>query len=140
MSEVTEEDYSDYLIFKDGQLKIKAANAASNEIRTDGIIVGDLWGYISDVNDAAVKMYGAEDKSELVGKHVLEFLIPQERARAVKESLDSIASNRGMKHEFRVRSKTGAEVRLEITTTLVRNEQGENLGFLDVIRNPQHRS
>jgi PAS domain S-box-containing protein len=100
----------------------------------EGIIIGDLWGYISDVNEVIVKMYGAKDKSEFVGKHVLEFLVKEEKGRAVQNSLDSIANEQGEKQEYRVRTKSGKEITVEVTTDFISSKQGEKIGFIDIVR------
>ncbi|MCW4009647.1 MAG: PAS domain-containing protein [Candidatus Bathyarchaeota archaeon] len=100
----------------------------------EGIIVGDLWGYIHDVNEVVVKIFGAADKSEFVGKHVLDFVVKEERSRAVQESLDTIVSNQNTTKEHRVRIKSGKEIRVEVTINLLRDKQGEQIGFVDVIK------
>jgi PAS domain S-box-containing protein len=132
MSEVLEANYFNYVVYEDGKLKLKEVDAPAID-PADGVLVGDLWGYISDINDAGVKIYGAQDKCELVGKHVLQLVLPQERARAVKESLEAIAHNSGMKSRYRARLKSGEVVTVAVTTHLVKNAQGENVGFLDII-------
>lgn len=100
----------------------------------EGVIVGDLWGYISDVNDVLVKMFGAKDKSEFMGKHVLEFLVKEEKERAIQNSLDSIVNEQAKKEQYRVRLKNGKEMTVEVTTDLLNNKKGEKIGFIDVIR------
>jgi PAS domain S-box-containing protein len=113
----------------------ESALASAIHMCKDGIIVGDLWGYITHVNEVIVKMYGASDKSEFVGKHVLNFLVKEERGRAVRESLDSIVTGQGRTEAYRVLSKRGEELLLEVTLDLLRDEQGEQIGFVDVVRN-----
>jgi PAS domain S-box-containing protein len=100
----------------------------------DGIIVGDLWGYITHVNEVIVKMYGASDKSEFVGKHVLNFLTKEDRGRAVSESMNSIVTGQGRTEAYRVLSKRREELLLEVTVDFIRDEQGEKIGFVDVVR------
>jgi PAS domain S-box-containing protein len=100
----------------------------------NGIIVGDLWGYITHVNEVIVKMYGASDKSEFVGKHVLNFLAQEDRERAVNKSLNSITTNQGRTEAYRVLSKSGEDLLLEVTVDFIRDEQGEKIGFVDVVR------
>ena len=104
-----------------------------------GVIIGDLWGYISDVNEAIVKMYGAKDKSEFIGKHVLNFVIKEDRGRAVKESLDIIAAGQGKTEKFRVLSKSGEKIPVEVTIDFLRDKQGEKIGFIDIVRNTSGR-
>lgn len=100
----------------------------------EGVIIGDLWGYISDVNQVIVNMYGAKDKSEFIGKNVLEFLVKEERDRAVKSSLDSIATEKAKTHQYRVQLKDGKQITVEVTLDFLRNKQGDIIGFIDIIR------
>jgi PAS domain S-box-containing protein len=65
-------------------------NQEAIKTTNEGIVVGDLYGYISNVNDTIVKIFGSKDKSELVGKHVFELLVKEEKTRAVNNPLASI--------------------------------------------------
>ncbi len=116
------------------EFEIDQATVASSKNAADGIIVGDLYGYISDVNESIVKMYGASDKSEIVGKHYLEFLVKEERGQAVQRSLASIMNNQGMNDEYRVRLKSGKEAKIEVITSFLLDPDGEKIGFIDVVR------
>ena len=116
------------------EFEIDQAVVASSKNAADGIIVADLYGYISDVNESIVKMYGASDKNEIVGKHYLEFLVKEERGQAVQSSIAAIMNNQGMKDEYRVRLKNGEEAKIEVTTSFLRDQNGEKIGFIDVIR------
>ncbi len=101
---------------------------------TEGVIIGDLWGYISDVNQALVNMYGAKDKSEFIGKHVVEFLVKEEKSRAVQNSLNTVANGQPDKQVYRVRLKDGREVDMQVDIDFVLNEEGEKVGFIDIIK------
>jgi PAS domain S-box-containing protein len=118
----------------------KAANdlerfSSALGMSSDGVIVGDLYGFITDVNDTIIKMFGATDKSEFVGKHVLNFTVKSDKERAVNESLNMIISDQGRKGEYRALTKNGEEVPVEVTTAFIRDENGEKIGFVDIIRN-----
>ena len=102
---------------------------------SDGVIVGDLYGYITDVNDAILKMYGAADKTEFIGKNILNFAVKTDKERAVNDTLNMIIANQGRKSEYRARMKNGEEVPVEVTTAFIRDENGEKIGFVDIIRN-----
>jgi len=56
--------------------------------------MGDLWGYITDVNQVILDLFGAKDKKEFVGQHVFNFLVKEERRRAVEESMNSIVNDK----------------------------------------------
>ena len=149
-----EEKQVDCVGNKDGKAKTKVAQeaefsqkaarelelfSAAVKMSLDGIVIGDLNGYITEVNDAIVKMYGAAEKSEFVGKHVLEFLVESDRERALRDSLDSILLGQGKTSEYRALSKSGEEVPVEVTVAFIRDENGENIGFVDIIRNISNR-
>jgi two-component system, NtrC family, sensor kinase len=136
MSQITKQENFIIITDKNGRIEfeIDQAVVASSKNATDGIIVGDLYGYISDVNESIVKMYGASDKSEIVGKHYLEFLVKEERAQAVQRSIASIMNNQGMTDEYRVRLKNGEEAKIKVTTSFLRDQNGEKIGFIDFVR------
>ena len=100
----------------------------------NGVLIGDLWGYISNVNKVVTKIFGANSKSELIGKHVLIFLVEDEKGRAVKNSLDSIMKTEGKTQKYKVRLKNGEIVLLEVQTILITDRKGETSGFVDIIR------
>jgi PAS domain S-box-containing protein len=112
---------------------------AAIKMSLDGIIIGDLKGYINDVNDAVVKLYGAVDKGEFVGRHIVEFLAEGDRERAMRDSLDSLKSGQGRTSEYLAISKSGKEVPIEVTVAFVRDEKGQRIGFVDIIRNLSNR-
>jgi PAS domain S-box-containing protein len=116
------------------EFEIDQAVVASSKNASDGIIVGDLYGYISDINKSIKEMYGASDKSEIVGKNYLEFLVKEERCQAVQRSISSIMNNQGMNNEYRVLLMNGEEVKIEVATSFLRDQDGEKVGFIDVVR------
>jgi len=93
-----------------------------------------LYGYISDVNQPILDLYGASDKKEILGKHYLEFLVKEERGKAVQRSIASIINNQGMNDEYRVRLKNGDEAKIEVTAYFLRDPDGEKIGFIDIVR------
>ena len=105
----------------------------------DGIITGDLSGNITDVNDAVLRMYGCTDKIDLIGKNVLDFVVERDRERALQDSMESMRTGQGRTTEYRALTKNGTEVPVEITTGFIRDEQGEPIGFVDIIHNISER-
>jgi hypothetical protein len=115
----------------DDQLLLDDAQRARD---SEGVVVGNPWGYISDVNDWVLSMFGAEDKSEFLGKHVLQFLAKEEKDRAIANSLESIETEKGRTEVYVACLKNGAQLRIEVVTEFVENEDGEKVGFIDIIR------
>jgi len=105
----------------------------------DGVISGDLNGNIADVNEAALRMYGGTDKSDLIGKNVIDLLVERDRTRALHDSLESMKTGQGKTVEYCALTKSGIEVPIEITTAFMKEERGEPTGFVDIIRNITER-
>jgi PAS domain S-box-containing protein len=101
----------------------------------NGIIVGDLNGYIVEVNEAIVRMYGNTSKEDFIGKHVRDFLVEGDRDRATRDSLDSIISGQGKTAKYQVILKSGQTIPVEVTIALLKDEQGKKIGFVDIVRN-----
>ncbi len=101
---------------------------------SEGVIIGNSWGYISDVNDVMLSMYGAKEKSEFVGKHVLQFLPKEEKERAITNSLNVIEVGKARTEVYVVKLKNGQEAKFQVFTDLIENEDGEKMGFIDIIR------
>jgi PAS domain S-box-containing protein len=99
----------------------------------DGVVIGDLWGYITDVNQVIIDLFGAKDKNEFVGKHVLNFLVKEERQRAVKESLDSITNGKSKTLKYCVQLKNGRQLMLTIKTVLMIDTNGQKTGFVNIV-------
>ncbi len=101
---------------------------------SEGVVIGNSWGYISDVNDFILSVYGAENRSEFVGKHVLQFLAKEEKDRAIANSLKAIEDEKARTEVYVVCLKNGQKIKLEVYIDSIENEDGEKMGFIDIIR------
>jgi PAS domain S-box-containing protein len=110
------------------------------ETSLDGIVIGDVEGNITYVNDALAKMYGSNDKKELVGRHVIEFIVESERPRALQNSLNSIRTGQGWKGKFTLQLKGDLTLPIEVTATPIKDEKGVPIGFIDIIRDITERT
>ena len=109
----------------ENELRIKDSAIASS---LDGIGIGDLAGNIVYVNKAALKMWGAEDPSELIGMSALEFADSQEEALKVFEEF---MEKGGWSGEISGRRKDGSLITVHLTASLVCNEKGEPICTMD---------
>jgi two-component system, NtrC family, sensor kinase len=107
---------------------------ASFQNNPEAVIIGDLWGYISDVNQAVVELFGVKNKSEIIGKHVLNFVAKDDRARAVTNSLDAIQGSKSKTDKYRAVLKNGTELLLDVRTAFIIDKQGQKIGFIDFIK------
>lgn len=115
---------------KGDQLELDDTQRAS---ASEGVIIGNLWGYISDVNDFIVSLFSVHNKSELVGKHVLQFLAKEEKTRAIESSLKAIQTEKARTETYVVSLGNGQKLTLEVFVDLLENEDGEKMGFIDII-------
>jgi PAS domain S-box-containing protein len=105
----------------------------------DGIIIGDINGKITYVNDTLLKMYGSTDKNNFQGKHILEFIVERDHARAIQNSMECLRTGEGKMGEFNALNKKGVEIPVEVTTAIIKNEKGEGIGFVDIVRDIAER-
>ncbi len=114
----------------ENELRIKECAIASS---LNGIGIGDLEGNILYVNEAALKMWGADDPSEVVGRSALEFAESQEEAIRV---FSEFMEKGGWSGEISGRRKDGSLITVHLTASLVKNERGEPIctmdSFLDI--------
>ena len=105
----------------------------------DGIVIGDPNGNITYVNDALLKIRGSKDKNDLVGKHVLEFIAERDRPRVMQNSLECLRTGKGFVGQYAALRADGVEVQVEVATSLIENDNGEGIGFIDIIRDVSDR-
>ncbi len=108
--------------------------ARAVEMSLDGIVIGDEKGNVTYVNEAIVKMMDAQSKEELVGRHILDFVDPSERQRALDISLESIKTGVGWKGQFTATTKTGKKIPVELTAAPIKDERGQSIAFIDIVR------
>jgi len=109
----------------ENELRIMGSAIASS---LDGIGIGDLNGNIVYVNDAALRMWGAEDAGEVIGKSPLEFAdSPEEALKVFEEFME----RGGWSGEISGRRKDGSLITVHLTASMVRNEKGEPICTMD---------
>lgn len=104
------------------------------ESMDDGIIITDLDGNIIDLNDAIIRLYGSQTKSELIGLNAFDLVAVQDRKRAIK-NLDLKMKNRksGIR-EYRFLTKSGREIDGELNAVLIVDGNNHPSGFVGLIR------
>ena len=105
-----------------------------------GIIITDNDGLITYVNPSFLRMFGYEDKSELLGKNAAQ-LFPGgeiEKFADLKAIIDLTSSET---EEFSVQSKEGIIFTVEVSSSIVKNSEGEIVGrmgsFVDITKRRQ---
>jgi PAS domain S-box-containing protein len=109
------------------------------ETTSDAVIIGDLTGKITYVNNAALKICGATNKADILGKHVIEFIAEQDRQRVTQSSLNSLKTGKSFEGEYAALTMTGVEFPVEVTLSVMKDETGKGIGFIDVVRDITQR-
>ncbi len=93
-----------------------------------GIGIGDLEGNIIYVNDAALRMWGAGDPSEILGRSALEFARDKEQAEQI---LIEMVQNGHWEGEIEGFRKDGTPATIHMAANIVYNENGEPICTMD---------
>ncbi|MFP4225580.1 MAG: PAS domain S-box protein [Desulfobacterales bacterium] len=107
------------------QLLIKDRAIASS---VQGIGIGDLEGNIIYVNNAALRMWGAEDPAEVLGRSSLE--LAQDENQAL-EVMTAVLENGYWEGEISGFRKDGSPIIVYLSASLVHNDAGEPICTMD---------
>ena len=101
---------------------------------TDYIVITDFDAKIIDINQKTLEMYGADSKDELVGRHFLELISPEQRGM-VNEDVAKVMEKGYLEcREYTMISKQGQQYPAQISTSLVRDADGKPMGMVRVGR------
>jgi len=109
------------------------------KMSTDGVVVSDIDGKIIDVNEAILEMYGADNQEDLIGKSSFDFLDPQDREKAFGEMKEVLTKGHNKSVEYRVITKDGNKINVEISTTLMKEANGKPTGFVGIVHDIMER-
>lgn len=103
----------------------------------DSVIVTDASGAIVSWNAGAKALWGYEAE-EMIGR--TPALLYQEQARSEFErNLTGIAEGAPYEGEWKGTRKDGSEIWCDVTTTAVRGDDGQLIGFVGIARDTSHR-
>jgi len=113
----------------------------SNAVRmsTDSIVISNLEAKIIDVNEATLKMYGTDNKAELIGKSSFELIAPEEREKAVAGIKDVMEKGYIKDREYHVVTRNGSKLPVEMSVSIMKGVDDEPIGFVVVTRDITER-
>jgi len=105
----------------------------------DAITITDLRGNIVDCNQAAVSLGGFSSREELIGKSALELMAKRDHQRAM-ENL-KVTAEKGLLRNvpYTLMRKDGHEYPAELSAGVVRDAQGNLVGFVAILRDITER-
>jgi len=98
----------------------------------EGIIVSDLDGNIVQVNKAVVRMYGSENKEELIGRSSFEFIAKKDQARAIENLKKTLRDGYITNVEYTLLRRDRTEFPAELSTAVLKDASGNPTGFVAV--------
>ncbi|MFY9852737.1 MAG: diguanylate cyclase, partial [Terracidiphilus sp.] len=100
----------------------------------DDITITDREGHILLVSPVAMQMFGAKGEADFMGSSLLEFIVPEDRARA----LSQIALKREGKvtgpSEYRGQRLDGSTFHIEVNSEFIRDAAGSPTGMVVIVR------
>jgi len=109
------------------------------KMSTDSIVISDLDGKIIDVNEATLKMYGTDDKRDLIGKDSFELIAPEEREKALAGTKEVLEKGYVKSREYHIITKGGGRVPVEMSVAIMKEADGKPIGFVAVSRDITER-
>ncbi len=106
---------------------------------SESIAIADLKGKILDINEAGLRMYGLDDRADLVGKDPFDIIVPEDQQKAL-ESMAKILVEGSLKTvEYHILRKDGRKALIETSVSLIRGEKGEPKSIVAVARDITER-
>jgi PAS domain S-box-containing protein len=106
---------------------------------TDSIVISDLEGNIVDVNEATVKIQGANGKADLIGLKSSDFIAPEEQEKALSDLSRLIEVGYVNDVEYHIATRDGRRVLVETNASVMRGENGEPVGVVAITRDITER-
>ncbi len=106
---------------------------------TDGILVIDLNGVITEVNQRTVEMHGYKSKGELFGKSALKLVAPRDYERIATNMRQAIKEGTMRGAEYTLLKANGTEFPGELSTSALRDALGNPVGHITIVRDITER-
>jgi len=109
------------------------------ESATDGILVIDLEGIITEANQRILEMHGFSSKNELLGKSAFELLAPRDHKRITANLKKAIKQGAISGVEYTLLRADGSEFPGELSTSALKDARGNLVGHITIVRDITER-
>jgi PAS domain S-box-containing protein len=116
---------------------IRLSSAVKTSI--DSIVIIDVGGKIIDVNEAALKMYGTDDKKDLIGQDIMDYIAPEQRERALAGIEFVLEEGYDMSRSYDAIIKDGHRVPVELSAAVMKDADGKPIGIVIIARDITER-
>ena len=112
--------------YRQTQEMLEIKNAAL-ESSINGIVIGNIEGNLTYVNNSFLKMWGYEDQGEVLGRKAAEFWKVNDKA---EELVNALQSGEGWIGELNAVRKDGSLFDIHVCQTSIRNENGTIISLM----------
>ena len=111
---------------------VRLSNAV--KMSMDSIVITDLNAKIVDVNEATLKMYGADDKRDLIGKNSFDLIVPEDQEEASVLFKEVLEKGYLKMQKFNVVNKDGARRTIALSVGIMKDADGKPIGLVAISR------
>ena len=104
------------------------------KVSTDSIVITDINAKIIDVNEATLRMYGVDDKRELIGKNSFEFIASEHHERASTVFKELLEKGSLKVQEFKVVTNDGTKKDVAMSLAIMKDADGKPIGLVAISR------
>ncbi|GMU23144.1 MAG: hypothetical protein AMXMBFR13_32270 [Phycisphaerae bacterium] len=109
------------------------------ETSPDGIAMIDLDGRVQMANHRAAQVSGYARPEELIGRHMSELVVPEQRGRAEREFIETVAAGRVRSREYSLLRPDGTTLTGEVNASVIAGPDGEPVSVIAVLRDITER-
>lgn len=106
---------------------------------SDSIVITDIEMVILDVNEAALRMYGASKKEDLVGKNAMNIIAPEDRRKAQASIEEALKKGSAGNLECDAILEDGSRITLETSMTIMKDAEGKSREIVNITRDITER-
>jgi PAS domain S-box-containing protein len=132
--EIAERKQTDAALLRSEQLYRSILTASP-----DDITITDLQGRIVMVSPTAMTMFHFPPDSSYEGRSVLEFIVPEDRNRALAHMARDRNRAENGAHEYRGLRHDGAIFDIEVNSEFIRDDRGSATGMVIIVRDITER-
>lgn len=106
---------------------------------SDSIVIVDMEGYVTYVNDATLQLYHTRTREDLVGKRLLDLVIPDDRRRVMAKTEEALREGFVRDWEYDLVVKDGKRITVETNMVVMKTAAGVPRGFVGITRDITER-
>jgi PAS domain S-box-containing protein len=105
----------------------------------DAVTITDFSGIITFVSPNTLELFGYDRADELLGEPVLNWVVPQDKERALANIRKDMEGTHSRSNEYTLLKKNGARFIAEINVSLLNAEKGKVTGMVTFLRDISER-